>query len=248
MKLREDIVEFTKDDEKIIKSFDVKSKLSDDIFDENMKMNDDVREKLLKISDNFIEYVGIEFFIHDITLTGSLANYMWSNYSDVDLHILVDFENSDYTNEILKEFFSAKKTSWNNTHNVKIKNFDVEVYVQDVNEPHESSGVYSILKNKWIVKPEMKKPNIEDKKILDKADDIRLQYENLLNSSKQKDVSDGVDKLLKKLSKFRKSGLSKNGEFSYENLTFKLLRRNGIIKNLIDLKNQSIDKKLSLKQ
>lgn len=248
MNIKEEIIEYTKDDEKIIKSFEVKSELSSDIFDENMKMRDNVRKKLLEISDKFIEYIGIDFFIHDVTLTGSLSNYMWSEYSDVDLHILVDFENSEYSSELLKEFFGAKKSTWNNLHNIKIKNFDVEVYVQDVNETHESSGVYSILKNKWVIKPTKEKPKINDKQILDKGDDIRLQYENILKLSKTNDVSKQVDALLKKLSKFRKSGLTKEGEFSYENLTFKLLRRNGVIKKLMDLKNTSIDKKLSLKQ
>lgn len=245
--MNKELEEYTKEDENIIKSFDVKDKLSEAFFDKNQKMHEDVRKKLLDISNNFIEFLGIEFFIHDIILTGSLSNYMWSNYSDVDLHILVDFENNKYGLDILKEFFAAKKSSWNNTHNIKINNFEVEIYVQDVDEKHTASGIYSILKNKWINKPKKVKPNINDKKILDKADDIFLQYKNLLKLSKHKDVSIKVDNLLKKLSKFRKSGLSKNGEFSYENLTFKLLRRNGTIEKLINLKNESIDKKLSLK-
>jgi hypothetical protein len=246
--MNKELEEYTKEDENIIQSFDIRSTLSDSIFDKNQKMHEDVRNKLLKISDNFLEYLGIEFFIHDIILTGSLSNYMWSEYSDVDLHILVDFEDSEYSLELLKEFFAAKKSSWNNTHDIKIKNFEVEIYVQDVNETHTASGIYSVLRNKWVRKPIKVKANIDDKKILDKADDIFLQYENLLKLSKQKDISVRVDKLLKKLSKFRKSGLTKNGEFSYENLTFKLLRRNGTIEKLINLKNHSIDKKLSLKQ
>jgi hypothetical protein len=245
--MNRELEEYTKEDENIINSFGIRNTLSDSIFDENQKMHEDVRKKLLEISDNFLEFLGIEFFIHDIILTGSLSNYMWSEYSDVDLHILVDFEDSEYSLDLLKEFFAAKKSSWNNTHNIKINHFEVEIYVQDVNEQHTASGIYSILRNKWITKPKKVKPDINDKKILDKADDIFLQYENLLKLSKHNDVSKKIDKLLKKLSKFRKTGLSKDGEFSYENLTFKLLRRNGTIEKLINLKNHSIDKKLSLK-
>jgi hypothetical protein len=245
--MNRELEEYTKEDENIINSFAVKNTLSDSIFDENQKMRDDVRKKLLEISDNFLEFLGIEFFIHDIILTGSLSNYMWSEYSDVDLHVLVDFEDSEYSLDLLKEFFAAKKSSWNNIHDIKINDFEVEIYVQDVNEKHTASGIYSILRNKWVTKPKKVKPNINDKKILDKADDIFLQYENLLKLSKHNDVSVKIDKLLKKLSKFRKSGLSKDGEFSYENLTFKLLRRNGTIEKLINLKNHLIDKKLSLK-
>ena len=38
------------------------------------------------------------------------------------------------------------------------------------------------------------------------------------------------------------------GEFSYENLAFKLLRRNGYIGKLLDVQTQSADKKLSIAQ
>jgi hypothetical protein len=124
-------------------------------------MKKEIREKLLEISDSFIDFTEVDFFIHDLILTGSLANYNWSEYSDVDLHIMVDMDelnddtdvNSDVLKNIVKEFFDAKKNNWNQTHDVKIKNFDVELYVQDINEEHVSSGVYSILNDEWVVEP-----------------------------------------------------------------------------------------------
>ena len=51
-----------------------------------------------------------------------------------------------------------------------------------------------------------------------------------------------------KLKKFRQNGLDKGGEFSYENLAFKLLRRNGYIGKLLDIQTQDTDKKLSITQ
>lgn len=242
-----DVNEYSDEDVSIVDKFKIKKTLSNTIFDDYNKMHENVRKKLLEIADEFIEYIGIKFFIHDIVLSGSLATYNWSEYSDLDLHIMVDFENSKYGEEMMKEFFSAKRTAWNNLHEIKIKNIDVELYVQDVNEEHVSSGIYSILKNKWITKPEIEKPKINKTKILQKSDDFINQYNKLLKKSQKKDVSNDIDKLIKKLQKFRKCGLSKNGEFSYENLTFKLLRRNGYIEKFIDLKNNSIDKKLSIK-
>ena len=38
-------------------------------------------------------------------LTGSLANYNWSSFSDVDLHIIVDFSQIDENYELVKGFF-----------------------------------------------------------------------------------------------------------------------------------------------
>ena len=49
-----------------------------------------------------------------------------------------------------------------------------------------------------------------------------------------------------KLKKYRSCGLEKKGEYSYENLTFKFLRRNGYIQRLFDLKNKITDDTLSL--
>ena len=96
MSLFEELIEDKRKNKKIVKSFVSKETLSDQIFEEEKKgkftMREDIRKKLLEISDDFIESFGVEFFIHDVVLTGSLANYNWSQYYDVDLHIIIDFE------------------------------------------------------------------------------------------------------------------------------------------------------------
>lgn len=246
MNKNHDVFEYTKEDEKIVDTFYPKNQLSKDIFDADKKMHEDVRKKLIDIGNQFIDFLKIEFFIHDITLTGSLANYNWSKYSDVDLHIIIDFEDDEFNYDFLKEFFDAKKRIWNLQRNISIKGFDVELYVQDVNDKHESTGVYSVLNNKWIVEPKKGSKKIDAKKILNKADYFMNIIDDLVNKSKKKDVSVETEKIRKKIEKFRKSGLDKNGEYSYENLVFKLLRRNDYIKKLLDLKNVQIDKKLSI--
>ena len=237
-------------DEKIIKTFYSKPTLSLDVFEKSgdtYKMIDPVRDKLLIITDKFIDFLGVEFFIYDVILTGSLANYNWSEYSDVDLHVLIDYDESDHNNALLAEFFAAKKQVWNELHNITIKDFEVEMYVQDVKEPHISSGVYSILNDKWVVEPQKSKNYVDDRGILEKGE----EYARLIDSLEEKngmgvDVTSEVEYIKKKLKRFRQSGLDKGGEYSYENLTFKLLRRNGYIKKLIDLKKEVIDNKLSV--
>jgi hypothetical protein len=247
MSLFEDLIEYTDQDEKIVKSFKSKNDLNPDIFND-FKMKSEIRKKLLEISDNFIESLGVDFFIHDIVLTGSLSNYNWSEYSDVDLHILIDFDETEINIDLLKEFFESKKNVWNKNTNIKIKNFDVEVYVQDLNEPHISSGVYSILNNEWVIEPEKNNPKIDDRKILEKGEEFVSKINKLIKMSKKKDVTSEIDTLRKKIKSFRQSGLEKGGEYSYENLTFKLLRRNGYIEKLINLKTKLTDKKLSLSE
>jgi hypothetical protein len=260
MSLFEELIEDKKGDKKIIKSFKSKDTLSNQIFEEDkgkFMMRDDIKIALLKISDDFIESLGVEFFIHDIVLTGSLANYNWSNFSDVDLHILIDFDELDKDSKkdsialhsIMKEFFDAKKNIWNEKHDIVIKGYDVELYVQDVNEEHVSSGVYSILHNKWVVEPEQKNPNIDDRMILQKGEEYMKKIDNIIGKGmKGVDVLNDIENIRSKIKSFRQSGLDSGGEYSYENLTFKLLRRNGYIGKLLKLKITLTDKKLSVEQ
>lgn len=251
MNLAFELSEYTDEDEHIVKTFRNKDTLCLDIFikeNDVYVMDQKIRKRLLEITNNFLDSLGVDFFIHDIVLMGSLANYNWSEYSDVDLHILIDFDEIDTNKELIKEFFDAKKTLWNEKYNVKIKNFDVELYVQDVNDEFFSSGVYSVLNNQWINTPEKDMTKIDDQKILNKGDQYAKMINDLVAKSKTENVLPKVEKLKKKLKSFRKSGLESGGEFSYENLTFKLLRRNGYIGKLMTLKNNIIDKKLSITQ
>jgi hypothetical protein len=250
--LVDELSEDREQDEKIIKSFYSKDSLSSDIFKETngqYKIIEFVRDKLLSVSDNFIDFLGVDFFTHDVVLTGSLANYNWSEFSDIDLHIIIDYEESGHKQDLLKEFFNAKRAVWNIAHDIKIKNYEIELYVQDIKEKHISSGVYSILNNKWIIEPQKSKQKIDDRKILEKGE----EYANIINSlikkkEKDIDVKGEVDDVKKKIKRFRQTGLEDGGEYSYENLTFKLLRRNGYIEKLIKLKKELTDKQLSVNE
>ena len=125
-RLVDELTEDSSTDKKIVKSFESKDTLSPYIFDNingDYKLDEAVRDKLLNISDDFINFLGVEFFIHDVVLTGSLANFNWSKYSDVDIHIIIDFDESGHNKNLLTQFFDAKTSSWNKTHNITIKNY-----------------------------------------------------------------------------------------------------------------------------
>jgi hypothetical protein len=62
------------------------------------------------------------------------------------------------------------------------------------------------------------------------------------------EIKNIVKKYKEKLKKFRSCGLEKNGEMSFENLVFKLLRRSGYIEKLYNVPTEIIDKKLSMNQ
>lgn len=254
MSLIDELLEISSQDVEIVKSFKTKDTLSDAIFikkGDNYVMDKKVRDKLLDISDNFIDSLGVDFFVHDIILMGSLANYNWSKYSDVDLHIVVDMDEfanskSESLKKIFQEFFDAKKDVWNEKHNIKIRGYDVEIYAQDINHKGYSEGIYSILNNKWLSIPEKNIKNIDEDKILKKGEEYAKKIDKLEKESHYKDVTEELGRLKNKIKDLRQSGLETGGEFSYENLTFKLLRRNGYIAKLYDIKSDLVDKKLSI--
>ena len=242
--------------QKILDSFNLKDTLNPKIWDnpedpKKAKMKPKVKQALMKIANEFIDYLGDDAFVEDITLTGSLSNFNWSEYSDFDLHIIVDFERFEKEEETYKELFNLKKQVFNDKHDIKIFGYDVELYAQGSEEKHESSGVYSVMEDKWINQPEKLKVNIDKSVIEDKVKNWNEKIENALEELKGDDLGKGkkkIEYLKTKLKDYRKSGLDKDGELSYENLTFKFLRRNGMIEKLFNTYNNYMDKELSIEQ
>ena len=211
-----------------------------------------IRKALMKVAQDFIDGLPVEVDEEDVTLTGSLANYNWSNYSDVDLHIIVDFLNVDENRQLVKSFFDNARMKWNNQHQITMKGYDVEIYVEDSREHHASSGVYSLLKDEWIKKPKKFRNNIDFSAARRKADDMEFQtniISNLISTGKFKHAFKNIDRIKQKIRNMRRAGLeSKLKEFSVENIAFKILRRNGTIGRLNDLKNQIYDDMMSVKE
>lgn len=237
----------------IIKSFKLQDELSPKIW--NKKGNEyhlksDIRDSILEIVDEFIGSIDFDVFYEDIVLTGSICNFNWSKYSDLDIHLIVDYTQfSEETKELFKEFFNLKKLLFKEYHDIKIKGFDSEIYVQDAEEEHTSTGVYSVLYDEWIVEPKKVKPEINAKSIKKKAKTWMDMIDNVLENVGAEDLDDAkkiIDKYKEKLKNFRKAGLDDVGEFSEENLVFKILRRNGYIEKLYDFEKELTDKKLSM--
>ncbi len=250
--LVDELIEEIGNNQEIVKSFEIGDSLSTDIFGEKdgeFFMLDEIKEKLMVVTEEFMNFIDIDFFVHDIILTGSLANYNWSKFSDVDLHILIDYNETEYNLDLLKNFFDSKRSLWNKQHKILIKGFDCEIYVQDVNEKHLASGIYSVLNNEWVVTPERTIQSI-DKTLIIKKTEV---FEDLIDSISKsfdegQDVSEEISKVKRKLKSFRQCGLDKGGEYSYENLAFKLLRRNGYIGELLSIQTKLTDRKLSIEQ
>lgn len=200
----------------------------------------EVKQKLIQIARAFEEFVGVELDVEDYTITGSNANYTWTDYSDLDLHLIIPGTASDEQ----RELFNAKKALWSEQHDITIKGLPVECYVQGSEEPHHSTGVYSIIEDKWLVEPKKIKPEINDSAIEAKKDAILSLIEHAILS---KDL-DKLRAVKDKVTQMRKAGLERAGEWSVENLVFKILRNLGIIDQITDKIRELEDAELSLEQ
>lgn len=233
-------------------SFHSKDELNSKIWNDKSEMNPKVRERLLEIANQFIDYLGVDIVVSDIIMTGSLSNYNWSEYSDIDLHILADF--TQFPKEQLplyEDLFKLKKTIFNDKHDITIFGYEVELYVQNEEESHFSSGVFSVLNDKWENKPEKESVDIDTKLIKSKVEQWMKTIDTLIKNVEGEPIEvadEMINKLKDKIKKYRTCGLEKGGEYSDENLVFKALRRNGYIEKLFDYQTKHTDKELSLKE
>ena len=209
------------------------------------KMKSNIRLRLLEIAKDFIDDLDVPWVkVKDITLTGSMSNFNWSDYSDFDLHILIDFSDVNNNIELVENYFIAKKNVWNEKHTITLHDYDVEVYVQNTEEPHSSTGVFSLKDGKWLVKPILKNPKLDSKLIKKKAVSIIGNIEYAVDLFKRGEYSKVVkihDKIMDKIKLMRQTGLGSIGEFSYENIAFKVLRRSDYLELLSKIATKSYD-------
>jgi hypothetical protein len=206
------------------------------------KLRPEVKQQLEAIADDFLEEMGIhELDVRDITISGSNAAYSYTDHSDLDLHILVNV-NDLPSSDVYKELFQAKKTIYNDTHNITIHKVPVELYVQDASEPVVSLGEYSIKNDSWIKIPTKRRSNFDQNA-------TKAKYEKLLDIVERAIESNNLNKIqkvLKKIKQYRQAGLDKGGEFGPENLAYKALRSRGYITKLYDLRDKLHSEKLTI--
>ena len=242
-----------------LSSFKIQDELNPKFWKEG-KLDSRIRLKLLDIADDFTDFLNVNWVkVKDIIMTGSLSNYNWSeDYSDIDLHIIINYKDVDKRVEFVRDYFNSKKQLWNQEHqNIKIYGFPVELYVQDENEPHASTGVYSLEKNEWIVKPEKKtipKKNLTNaekdaESWISKIDNLIDRYYPDATDSQKEDLIDNLDNMFDDIKSSRKKGFSSGGdEMNKNNLTFKMLRRNGYIDKIYSKKNEVYDDLMSINE
>jgi hypothetical protein len=211
---------------------------------QNEQLRPEVEQQLRAIADDFRQFLGIrDLDIQDVTISGSNAAYTYTPHSDIDLHLVVNLDEV-CDSDVYRELFDAKKYQYNDEHNYKIAGYDVELYVQDATQPHHSQGIYSLISNKWIRVPNRRHHTVDDISVKSKYEDLGNRIEQALKSGNVEVIKN----LWEKVKTMRKTGLADTGEFGPENLTFKLLRRHGLLEKLKTAVNQARDQELSLNE
>jgi len=230
---------------------EIQDDLNRDIWDDNNKLKPEIAEKLTRIAEDFYEKLDLPTPVLDITFTGSMANYNWTSLSDIDLHIVVDYLDINDNQELVRNYLMEAKSNWNRNHDIKIKGHEVEIYVQDSNEPHHSTAVYSITNDDWVIKPRKKRFEASEDAIRQKADAFIARIDllqKLSDEGKHEEVYGDSERLRDKLRNYRQSGLETGGEFSTENLVFKFLRNSEEIERIYDFKKKAYDAMMSVEE
>jgi hypothetical protein len=236
----------------VLNSFKIKDTLEPQIW-QNEKLNATVKSKLMKIATDFYNGLKLpsEVKMKDVIFTGSLANYNWSKFSDVDLHIVLDFSQLEGGDQFKEDFFWAQKALWNQEHDITIFDYPVEIYAQDIKAKLVASAVYSVKFDKWVLKPEHENFKLNKRVIKNKAEMFIERLKDIRDDYKAKDYQSVVDKvsaLKDKIKKYRTAGLDNGGEFSLENLVFKVLRRTPFMDILDSYKAKAYDTLMSVEE
>ena len=222
------------------------SKLNPKIWD-GVALKKEVATKLKLIASKWADFAKIpNNAIKDIILVGGNANFNYTRYSDIDLHLVVDKDEIADCPDLLDDYLTDKKQMWALTHNIKIKGLPVELYAQDISDTYpKNQGVYSIKSSKWLIQPTKEDIDFSsDKLLIQKTQELMKRIDYLIDNNADEDE---LEKIKKRLREMRASGIQRGGEWSRENLIFKELRNKGYVKKIIDYIRRSQDDKLSLK-
>jgi len=208
-----------------------------------VNLRSEVRYKLLQSAQQFIDYLEIpNFKLLDVILTGSMANFNYTKFSDFDVHVVTRYRDLD-CDDLAEAFYQAKKKIWNDDHDVIVRGHEVELYVEDIDEPPIAGGIYSLLDDSWVKEPTYEPPSIDDQAVNHKVSDIILRIQKTIQSA---DEPNDIRRLLHKLRKMRQNGLDADGEYSVENISYKILRNLGYLDKLSKAIKDQQDANLSL--
>jgi len=225
----------------------LRSELNPKIWNSDNTLKPEVRQALLDIANSYFKSLELDMEVKDVLFTGSLANYGWTDESDIDLHIIVDYKDLKEI-PFLEDYLYLKKKNWLDGHNISIFGFEVEPFAKDEEKQYDYKAIYSILNNEWIVAPRKDKPIIDFETVKEKAASIMNDIDMIVDIKDNDKQLKSAEKLKNKLGGLRAIGLAKSGEYSNENLIYKTLRKAGYLDKLGETKDAAFDANLTINE
>lgn len=210
---------------------------------DNNKLKIEIRDKLIEIYQTFVNRLKeneIPIDVVDVLLLGSNASYNYTDKSDIDLHLVVDFTDLPLNPTLTQLFYNNEKSKFNDDYDINIKGLPVEVYIEDVNSGTTSNGIYSLIQNKWLKFPQYNPPKDVN------YDLLLTKYKNDCNEALASNSLETIKGMINEIKMLRKISLMNNGEYSKGNLVFKELRNDGTIDSLYDKMKELTSQELSL--
>lgn len=221
-------------------AFEVHDQLNPKLF-EDEKLKPEIKDKLLDIAYTFIDSLWIKPDILDIQLLGSNASYNYTNHSDLDVHIVTNFELLDASPEIVNALYNLEKTNFNKNYDISIKGIPVELYVEDVQSGAVSNGIYSLLEDRWVKFPH----RIDNVPQFDLSKQI-LIWKNKINFAIESGDLEEIKDLINRLYMIRKNSIALDGEYGKGNALFKEIRNLGLLDLMKDKVKEFKSDELSL--
>lgn len=224
-----------------METFQTHKTLNKKLFSDG-KMKPDIREHLQRIINNFLEYLQqckVPIRVVDEWLVGSNASYNYQPDSDIDIHIIVDVQDLSCDESLLKVTYDLARSNYNKNHDITVKGYSVEIYIEDVETTSISNGIYSIKDDKWVKEP-------EKLEIVDIDVTSTPTYNEYMGRFNKLITKDEIQQFIDDLYILRKLSLSTSGEFGEGNLVFKEFRSQGLLDDLKDRLGEIEDSELTL--
>lgn len=211
------------------------------LWNEDMTLKEDVKQKLFEIIDYFQNIAMFKFKLIDAHIVGSNASYNYTEHSDLDLHLIINYADINCSEEVISALCNFQKAAFNNAYDIKIHGINVEIYLEDVNSMTLSNGIYSLFDDEWIKKP----VPLTDVPQVDIDKPLRI-WKKIILDTLENGKFDEVSNLIDKLYMVRKNSLSVDGEYGKGNQLFKEIRNLGLLDKLKEKQKQLASVDLSL--
>jgi hypothetical protein len=222
-----------------IKGYEEHDRLNPKLWD-GEQLRPEVKSTLLKVADKFREFIDLDVPVLDIHITGGQVTYHYTEKSDLDLHLIIDYDKIDCDREV-EELLDSKRLLFKEKYHINIRGIPVEPGTEDQNRPTVSSA-WSLKTDSWVREPK----NYSGKINTEEVEKQSIQWQKIIRSVLNQNDPETAQKVLKLLRKYRKIGLKQTGEYGVENLVYKTLRNTGTLEQLVKYVERSVSSDLSI--